>query len=584
MRPQTLFLLIVASTVLYVFSPRTTLAAPPNVITVTNKLDETSNGNGCSLREAIINSNNNNQTHNDCAAGSGTDEIRFAIGSGAQTIAPNSALPIVSEPVIIDGTTQPSCNAPCIVLDGVNAGGSSDGLGVNAGNSTIKGLVIQRFVKNGISMWKRGGNVIVGNFIGTDITGTLDRGNGLDGIRVLSANNRVGGPGAGERNLLSGNGEAGLLFCCSSVAGDNTAVNNYVGTNIQGSAAIQNDLFGLGAHSTNNRIGGTTPAERNLVSGNGEGGISLCCDAGASGNLIIGNWVGVDSTGTYSIRNFDAGIGLYAPNNVIGGDTPGERNVISGNRNTGINICCDSRANGNLIQGNYIGSNAAGTTGMSNIQVGVYVIAVANTTIGGTAPGTGNKIAFNDFGGVRVTTGSEVPLPVGYRSAVRMMQELGALPSDFSLPETLAELVSQPPIQNRIQRNSIYANKLLGIDIDSVGVMENDPLDADSGPNLRQNYPLINSASAATRIIKGKLQATPNSTYTIEFFTTRDCDETGHGEGKKFLGAISVTTNARGAAKLLINLKKLKPGHSITATATDASGNTSEFSRCRTVS
>lgn len=578
MRPQTLFLLIVACIALYSFSPHTTLAAPSAVITVTNKLDETSNGNGCSLREAIINSNNNVKTYDDCAAGSGIDEIRFAIGSGPQTITPNSSLPVISDPVIIDGTTQPDCNAPCIVLDGVNAGGSSDGLGINAGNSTIKGMGIQRFGKNGISIWKRGGNLIVGNYIGTDITGTQDRGNGLDGIRVLSANNRVGGTGAGERNLLSGNGEAGLLFCCSSVAGGNTAINNYVGTNIQGSAAIQNDLFGLGAHSTNNRIGGTTPAERNLVSGNGEGGISLCCDAQASGNLIIGNWVGVDSTGTYSIRNFDAGIGLYAPNNVIGGDTPGERNVISGNRNTGINICCDSRANGNLIQGNYIGSNAAGTAGMSNIQVGVYVIAVADTTI------AGNKIAFNDFGGVRVTTGSEVPLPVSYQSAFRMMHELGALPADVFLPETAAEAGNQPPIQNRIQRNSIYANKLLGIDIDSVGVMENDPLDADSGPNLRQNYPLVKLALGATKTIKGKLKSKPNSTYTVEFFTTRACDETGHGEGKKFLGALQVTTNANGAAKLLISVNKLKPGHHITATATDANGNTSEFSRCRTVS
>lgn len=581
MKIKTYLLYTVALIVLASLAPFTTYAAPDNVITVTNKLDETSNGNGCSLREAIINANNNAKTHNDCAAGSGTDQIRFAIGSGAQTIVPNSELPAIKDPVSIDGTSQPSCSAPCIVLDGVNAGGSADGLQIEAGNSTIRGLVIQRFGDNGIFILKNGGNVVVGSYIGTDITGMQDRGNGLEGIRVFSPNNRIGGTGAGDRNLVSGNGEAGILFCCNNTAGNNVAINNYAGTNILGTAAIQNDLFGIGAHSTNNRVGGTTAAERNLVSGNGEGGISLCCDAQASGNRIIGNWVGVDSTGTKSIRNFDAGIGLYAPNNTIGGAQPGERNVISGNRNTGINICCDSRANGNVIQGNFIGTNAAGTTGMSNIQVGVYVIAVSNTTIGGSAPGAGNRIAFNDFGGVRVTDGSEVPLPVGYRSAVALMQREGAGPAGELNAATVAELAAQMPIQNRIQRNSIYANQLMGIDIDAVGVMGNDAGDGDSGPNMKQNYPLVKAANSATQIIKGKLKSKPNTSYTVEFFRTANCDETNHGEGKKFLGALQVTTKPNGVAKLVFTANKLKPGLAITATATDPSGNTSEFSQCR---
>lgn len=579
MKRNTLIVSFVACVVLFTLTPLAVPASTLNIITVTNNLDETSDNNGCSLREAITNSNDDAQTFFDCAAGSGADEIRFEIGSGSVTITPDSELPAIKDPVTIDGTSQPSCIAPCIVLDGVNAGADTDGLEIQAGDSTIKGLVVQRFGKYGIYIWKRGGNVVVGSYVGTDVTGTIDQGNGLDGIHVISANNRIGGAGEGERNLLSGNGRAGLLFCCSDAASGNTAVNNYVGTNIQGTAAIKNDFFGLGVHSTNNTIGGTTAAERNLLSGNGDAGLEFCCDANASGNLAIGNWIGLDSTGTQSIQNYDAGVGLYAPNNTIGGTTPGERNVISGNRNTGINICCDERANGNVILGNFIGTDAGGTTGVPNTTVGIYVIAVANTTIGGTAPKTGNRIAFNNYGGVRVTTGAEIPLPVGYQRSVKLLRELGVL-----APDTGAALRGQAPIQNRIQRNSIYSNQLMGIDIDAVGVMSNDGGDGDAGPNLGQNYPKLKKALSATNLIKGNLKSAPNAEYTVEFYTSAKCDESGFGEGKQYLGALQLTTNNNGAAKFVLTPKKLKPGAAITATATDINGNTSEFSKCKIVS
>ncbi len=586
MRARILYVTSIVFLSVVVFSAVPLQAAPDNVITVTNNLDETSNGNGCSLREAIINANNNAKTHNDCAAGSGADQIRFAIGSGTRTIAPNSELPTITDPVTIDGTTQPSCNAPCVVLDGVNAGGAADGLELTSGNSTVRGLVIHRFGGNGIYIWRpKGGYTIVGNYVGIDVTGTQARANGANGVYILAPNNTVGGTNPSDRNVISGNRGVGLLFCCSSNNGNNRAINNFVGTNAAGTAAIPNHSLGLAAHSTNNIIGGTTPAERNLVSGNVLSGISMCCDAQASGNRIIGNWVGVDVTGTKPIPNIENGIGVYSPNNFIGGTAPGERNLVSGNQNSNVSVCCDSRAYGNVIQGNWLGPDVTGKKGLTNTTAGVNLIAVSHTLVGGATAAAKNRIAYNRQGGIRVWTGEEddvemVRISRAQRdNLVRMMGELGASVEGEGQETTWGE-----PYFNRFQQNAIYGNRFMGIDLHPIGVQSNDAGDGDGGPNFMQNYPQVNAAFSDTRIVKGKLKSKPNQTYTVEFFMTQVCDESGFGEGKKFLGAATVTTKPNGNAKLKITSgPRLKPGAFVTATATDSNNNTSEFSRCMQV-
>lgn len=143
------------------------LTSVPGVVKVyasTFTVTNTNDAGAGSLRQAILNAN----------ASAGTDLIDFNIpGTGPHTIQPNSALPTITDPVVIDGTTEPDfAGTPIIELDGTNAG-EVDGLVITAGNSTVRGLVINRFLEaNGIFLQTNGGNVIEGNFIGTDVTGT----------------------------------------------------------------------------------------------------------------------------------------------------------------------------------------------------------------------------------------------------------------------------------------------------------------------------------------------------------------------------------------------------------------------------
>jgi hypothetical protein len=160
-----------------------------------------------SLREAI-------QAANNTANTGAPDEIHFAIpGAGERTIQPATALPTVTNPVVIDAATQPGyAGEPLIELDGTSAG-SANGLYITAGGSTIRGLVINRFSAYGIRLRNGAGNLIEGNYIGTDVTGTIAQANGVDGIDVQdAANNTIGGVTAAARNVISGNADDGVMI------------------------------------------------------------------------------------------------------------------------------------------------------------------------------------------------------------------------------------------------------------------------------------------------------------------------------------------------------------------------------------
>lgn len=421
-----------------------TVTAQAATFQVTTTADNGNNANPTpgSLREAIISANNS----------PGTDTITFSIGTGAQTIMPGSSLPVFTDPVIIDGTTQPGFNgAPIIELKGTNGGVGSVGLQINAGGCTVRGLVINSF-STGIFLPMKDGNLIVGNYIGTDITGALDFGNTNFGI------------------------------------------------NVQG--------------SNGNTIGGTTAADRNIISGNGNTGLRF---SGSSSNIVFGNYIGVDITGALDLGNDNQGVRLEnAFNNKIGGTGQGEGNIISGNADVGVLLVS---AFSNIIAGNRIGTDATGTTNIGN-----------------------------DGGGIAVLSGSN----------------------------------------NAILTNSIAYNGALGIDLDVNGsfpldgVTPNDAGDGDTGPNNLQNFPVITTVNrqANSTEVKGTINSTANTQFRLEFFANAQCDPTGYGEGQTFLGSYNISTVGNDAT-FDVTLPVAVPANQfVTATATDPLNNTSEFSQC----
>ena len=361
-----------------------------SVFAVTNTDDS---GLG-SFRQAILDAN----------GASGTDTIEFDIDTGLQTISPSAPLPEITDPVIIDGSTQPGFSGtPLIEIDGSGAG-SGDGLVISAGGSTVRGLVINRFSGDGIELRTAGGNTIEGNYIGTDSTGTVDLGNTGTGINVDdAADNFIGGISANAGNVISGNDLDGI-FIGGTLATGNTIQGNCIGTDAAGTAGLGNGGWGgvmLAWGAAGNTVGGTDSGAGNVISAGEKSGIYIF-QTGAAGNLVQGNYIGTNAAGTEAIPNAWDGITITsAPNNVIGGIVAGARNVISGNTSNGVNLS-GSPSTGNTIQGNYIGTDAAGTAGLGNGGWGGVMLAwsAAGNTVGGTDSGAGNVISANEKNGI----------------------------------------------------------------------------------------------------------------------------------------------------------------------------------------
>src|SRR2546422_5393213 len=234
-------------------------ASPAQGLGQTFIVTNTNDSGAGSLRQAIIDSN---------LATTGTNTISFSIdAAGVQTITPLSALPDITQPVIIDGYTQTIASANTlpigdsanllIELNGADSGGVI-GLHITAGNSTIKGLVINRFLSGGIQI-DAGGNTIAGNFIGTDAAGASALASQVLGVFVHGSNNIIGGTNAADRNVGSGNGSQGVDIS-GAAATNNVVQGNYVGTNKDGTVSINENSFGILVESgaSNNLIGGTT--------------------------------------------------------------------------------------------------------------------------------------------------------------------------------------------------------------------------------------------------------------------------------------------------------------------------------------
>lgn len=506
---------------------------PQMTFTVTNTNDT---GAG-SLRDAITLANSN----------AGADLITFNISpAGPQTITPLSALPTITDPLTIDGTTQPGfAGTPIIELNGSSTPPGTNGLLISAGSSTVRGLVINRFPGNSdaIEFQINGSNVVEGNFLGTDLSGSVAQANG-NGVFINGVpNNTIGGTTLSARNLISGNSGAGIRMLGVSSTG-NVVQGNLIGTNAAGTADLGNGTNGVDVSQAVAIIGGTVAGARNIISGNNNGGIAF---SATSGNLVQGNFIGTDVTGTVDLGNSFAGVLVTggSANNTFGGTTAAARNIVSGNNTHGFQIR-QVGTDGNLVQGNFIGTQIDGTSPLGNTGVGVIVENLANNnSIGGTASGAGNVVAFNGDDGIGVSSGTG----------------------------------------NAIRSNSIFSNSGLGIDLGSNGVTLNDACDGDTGANNLQNFPVIlgSGHTATTITIEGTLNSALSTTFFLDFFANSSCDALGYGEGASYLGTATVMTNGNCGATFIVTFNAaVSTGQIITATATDPTGNTSEFSQCST--
>ena len=459
------------------------------------------------------------------------------------------------------------------------------------------------------------GNFITGNFIGTNPAGTASIPNAYSGVGIFSGAiaNTVGGTDAGAGNVISGNTNQGI-YIANSGTNSNVVVGNLIGLNATGTTALKNGYAGveIGGGAQSNVIGGTTASARNIISGNQLQGIALQT-AGTSGNRISGNYIGTNPAGTAAIANGWPGVEIFgsATANTIGGTAPGAGNVISGNGVRGVTI---TGANSNVFTGNFIGLNAAGTAALPNAGPGLQIFGGAQgNTIGGTSGGR-NFIAGNNGAGVTIsgspTNGNSIVgnsigiTPTG--TVVANTNEGIALFADgsggpqgntiggsapgaanfISGNGTAGVAIYNPGTTgNRISGNSITGNGGLGIDIGGDGVTANDAGDGDTGPNNLQNFPVLTAAVlGTTTTVTGTLNSTASTTFRIEFFANATGDASGNGEGQNFIGAISGTTNAGGNYTIATALPAIVPvGQKISATATDPNGNTSEFSINTTV-
>ena len=473
-----------------------TSTCPGGVVTTT------ADAGFASLRECINLANSNPGT-----------TISFNIpGPGNQSagadswwrISPTSALPTVTAAgTIIDATTQTvnqgdtNSQGPEIELNGGGAGASIRGLTIAGGNSTVRGLVINRFTLDGIYLVSFGGNVIEGNYIGTNATGTTDLGNSGSGVYVHS--------------------------------------------------------------STGNTIGGSSPGAGNLISGNDYNASQWTTGRGvmlydADGNTVIGNYIGTDITGTVSIGNEREGVGISnCINNTVGGSGVGEENLISGNSGEGVWIG-GGGTTGNRVLGNIIGTQIDGTSPLGNGSHGVAISNTAtNNSIGGSGTGDGNVIAYNTNDGVWID---------------------GSM-TDFNL----------------ISGNAIFENGGLGIDLESDGV------GATGGANNNKAAPVITSIIASGSDYT--IISTADNGDTVEFFRVNNAaaptvtaDASGSGEGYLYLGScldngacsgphISPVADAdpvAGSIRAVLLSSGVSVGDRVSATATDSSNNTSEFS------
>jgi CSLREA domain-containing protein len=494
-------------------------------------------GGACTLRAAIAEAN----------LAPGPNTIAFAIpGGGIRTIVLAQPLPALSDetgPTTIDGYTEPGSrpNGDLQLSDAairvqlkstdVITSATIEALHITSGGNVIRGLALFTF-RRSIFLFgpAADNNVIAGNFIGTDAAGS---------------------------------------YAASAAAGSGNGVE-------------------LSQGAAHNRIGGSAPADRNVISGNSKNGIATF-NGGTNHNLILGNLIGLGPSGG-RLSNLSHGVDInsHSSYNLVGGDAPGERNVISGNGAEGMEISHGERTVGNQVIGNFIGTDVSGTRASADTRNGWHGVHIEDGPVGSLV--ARNVVGNNGLGGISIDgfetgfypVGNQV---VGNRIGISLdgtpipNARFGAQIADHSLRSRIGpdNIIAYNPIGvqvvgvdtdfNTITRNSIFGNAGLGIDIEPIGQTNpSDTGDADAGANQQLNAPTLEKADPLW------VSGSACVTCTVEIFRA-DGGSGAHGQGQTFVGS----ARAGDDGSFAVSVSGLVVGDYVTATATDAQGNTSEF-------
>ena len=472
-----------------------------------------------------------------------------------------------------------------LVYNGARAtriGTNADGLSDVAERNVISG-------NNDVGVYLAGtdGNVIAGNYIGVNAAGTAANGNGTGIFLADAPNNIIGGTAAAARNIISGNIGTGLGITTALSTG-NLVQGNYIGLNAAGTGALPNgNGVTIAGGANTNTIGGAVAGARNIISGNSGDGVQIT-DAGSNNNRVYGNSIGTNAAGTAAIGNGINGVLLYAgaSNNFIGTDGNGqsddafEGNVISGNA---YGVFLQSSANNNVIAGNLIGTNAAGTAKLGNTIDGVQVFdgTVAGTRIGTNADGTSdtlerNVISGNTNVGVHIVGGTSMTVAGNYigtnaagtgaianGSGIRL--EGGA--TNNIIGGSLAD--TNPAIGNLVAFNGkgIYLDPTAGVGntIRFNRVYGNGGLSGIVNDTNNPNTPTLTAALGgnSSRIFGG-FQGVAGKSYLVDFYTS----DAG-GTAKVYLGSTNYLANGVGIVSIdSIFLGAMPFNTVITATAT----------------
>lgn len=474
----------------------------------------------------------------------------------------------------------------------------------NANNNRIGGTtpaernIISANTEIGIYIESADSNVVCGNYIGTDVTGaqtfafegtdSLMQANGVE-INTTGKYNIIGGDTPEERNIISGNRVYGCIYYGN--CHHNNICGNYIGTDVTGEIALPNATGICVDGSSHQNI-----MENNVLSGNRSYGLFIVT-RGTDENIFRGNLLGTNAAGTSPLPN-DVGLMLAADakGNIIGGDNETDRNIFSGNLYAGIEVT-DQGTENNIIKGNYIGVDITGNSPLPNSN-GIIVSALtkhleisdnvisANSDFGLVITDQADSISVL---GNKIGTGSDASVELG-NGASGILVAGGASNNFIGLADRgniIANndsagivLMDETTLNNRISQNSIYNNQYAGIDIYPWGINENDNGDSDSGCNNLMNYPVITSVirdiNSGQIWINGTLDTQNPQNATVELFIAHQ--PTGAGiprEGRTFIG--KTTPHSDGSWLAVVDAEIDSDEH-IISTATDAEGNTSEFS------